>query len=475
MIPFIGFAPDVDPVTPGVITACDDLLPTVRGFQAMPSLVTSGADALAATCYGIAQVTALDGTSRVVAGTDTKLYELSSTTWTDRSRGGDYTTGGKVWRFCQFGNTTLAANGIDVLQTSSGTTFANIASSPIAKCIDAAAGFVMVGNTDATTDTWKCSAFQDASDWSTSVTTQCTTGRIVDAPGPIQAVRSLGSDFVLYKDRAMFLARYVGAPSVFSFQQIPGEIGCASQEAVVNLTTEHIFIGYEDIYRFDGTRPVSIGGPLKKWFFGNLNKSLRTQIKGLHDRNASRVWFFYPSGNSLTNDAAIVYNYATGQWGYCTVGVEAAVEYLTGGITYATIGNYFATYADIPTNITYDSSFWTATTLSPAVVDTSHTLDSISGTSAGCSLTTGDYGDDSQYSLLSRARPRLITSPTSGTATNYSRAVLGDSLTTGTTPTLSDGRYDFTTSARWHRLKYDFVGDVEIAGHDLYLVKEGTE
>jgi hypothetical protein len=479
MIPFVGFAPDLDPATPGVITDCDDLLPTVRGFKSMPAQVATTYPALAAECLGAAIVVKLDATTRLFAGTDTKLYEGASTSWTDVSVGaGTYTSGEKRWRFAQFGNTTIATNYLDAMQSSSSGAFANV-TGPKAKCIDAAAGFVMVADTNegtygAQSDRWWCSAFQDASDWTPAVATQCTTGRLIESPGPIRAMKALGSDFVAYKDRAMFLGRYVGSPAVFEWTQLPGEIGAAAQEAVVSVGSQHIFVGYEDIYIFDGSRPVAIGAPIKKWFFDNLNKPYRYRIHGMHERSASRVWFFFNKGTSTSLNAAIVYNYVSGQWGYLTLDVETPIEYLTGLITYNTLGDYFSTYNDLP-SVSYDSPFWTQTAPVPAIFDTTHTIKLFSGASAGCSITTGDYGDDAQYSLLTRARLRCITSPTSATATNYTKAVAGDSLTTGSTPTMSDGRFDFLASSRWHRLKYDLVGDAEVVGHDLYLVREGTE
>ena len=39
MIGFVGFAPDLDPSTPGVITDCIQLIPNERGMEAAPSAV----------------------------------------------------------------------------------------------------------------------------------------------------------------------------------------------------------------------------------------------------------------------------------------------------------------------------------------------------------------------------------------------------------------------------------------------------
>ena len=479
MTPYVGFKPDVDPTTPGVITACTDLLPTLKGFKARPSASASGYAALAAACTGAAVILKLDGTSRMFAGTGTKLYEGSNLAWTDRSRGGNYSATIN-WRFTQFGNSTLATNKTDVLQVSTTGAFADISGAPKASTMDAAAGFVMLGATnDGTygdqTDRWWCSAYQDATSgtaWTPDVTTQCTTGRLIDAPGGINCIKALGSNFVAYKAKSMFLGSYVGAPSVFSWVQIPGEIGTNSQESVVSIGTSHLFIGNDNIWMFDGSRPVPIGSDINQWFFARLNKAYRHLIRGLHEKEATRVWFFYPSENSVTNDSAIIYNYTTDRWGTATLTTEIPLEYLNGTITFASMGTLFSTFADIVA-VPFDSDYWMQAAAVPAYFDSAHTLQLLIGTSSGCSITTGDIGDDTQLSLATRVRPRFLTSPTTGTMVNYFRDNLGDDATEGESATLDSGKFDVLCSARWHHFKYTYTGDVEVVGDAVSLVPDG--
>jgi hypothetical protein len=481
MIPLYGFAPDLDGSIPGIITDCSMLIPTTRGYKGAPGLVSAGYDALAAACTGAAVGIKLDGTTRVFAGTRTHLYETSGSTWTDVSSA-TYTGGvDNFWRFAQFGNTTYAVNKSDAMQSSTTGAFAAVAGAPKADVIEAVAGFLFVGGTNEGTygdqsDRWWCSAYQDGTDWTPSTATQCTTGRLVEVPGAIKACRKLGSDIIVYKQRGMWLGRYVGGSSVWSFILIPGEIGADSQEAVVDVGVYHIFIGYENIYRFDGSRPVPIGDEIKSWFFSDLNQKYKYRIKGSHDRNNSLVCFYYPSAASSDGsiDSCIVYNYLTNKWGRANRSIEACVEILTGAVTYNTIGNYFATYDDINT-ISYDSPFFNEQSPVPAIFDTAHTAYTLSAESVSCSLTTGDFGDDAFYSTFQRMRPRFTDSPTTCTMTNYYRYVDGDSLTTGDTTTMSDGKIDVLRSARWHRAKLSFTGNIEIVGYVPTLIQDGEQ
>jgi len=93
MTPLLGFQPDLNPDIPGVMTECRHVIPYEQGFTGAPTGSAANAAALAAECRGARVVTKLDETRRIFAGTQTKLYELTGTTWTDRSAGGGSYTG----------------------------------------------------------------------------------------------------------------------------------------------------------------------------------------------------------------------------------------------------------------------------------------------------------------------------------------------------------------------------------------------
>jgi hypothetical protein len=470
MIPITGYFPDADPTSEGVILSADNIIPTLKGsYKAAPSAYSTGYAALSAECLGIASVQLLDSSSRLIAGTDTKLYEGDALTWTDRSRGGNYTAGSKRWRFGVFGNVTLACNGIDILQasTGAGTAFADVTGSPKCAVMDISQGFVMMGATNEATygdqsDRWWCSAIYDYTDWTPSVATQSTTGRLVDVAGAIRAMKALGSNFVAYKDKGMFVGQYIGSPLVWEWTQVPSQVGCSSQEAIANVEgIGHIFVGQEDIYLFNGAGlPTAIGMGIKDWFFTDMNTALRNNIRSSVDRVRGNVWFFYPRNDSSNNPTgAIIYNYKANKWGVWRGGVEAAVEFLTGATTYdSSTGTYDAQ------SLSYGSPTWTNTTPYPAIVDSTHTLKTLTGTSGVTNITFGDVGSDVEVMQLGRVKPRFLQAPTSATMTNQYKANEGESLTLGSTNTMVDSKFDVLKSSRWHRVTVQTVGDMEISG-----------
>ncbi|TXH46562.1 MAG: hypothetical protein E6Q97_29290 [Desulfurellales bacterium] len=481
MMPFAGFAPDIVPTADGVLPACMNIVPTLKGLKGIPSAIDTALPALASECRGIVLARKLDGSTRAIAGTQTKLYDgTSGTSWTDVSRAGNYIGGAEnLWRFCQFGDATIATNRTDAMQASTAGAFADIATAPKASIVETVSGFVMAFDTSDGTygdspDRWWCSALYDHTSWTPSIATQAATGRLVDSPGNIRAGKRLGSQIVVYKERSMYLGTYQGAPIIWSWQLIPGEIGALSQECVVDIGVAHIFVSHDDIYLYDGSRPVSIGAPLKEWFFaGDLNQTYKYRTKGVHDRVNSVVYFFYPSKNGGGEvDSYIAYNYKSQKWGYGMMTIQVMAEYISGSVTYDTITGSW-TYDTMPA-IAYDSPFWLAASPILAFVNTANKVQTLTGISGSSSITTGDIGDDDLYSTLTKVRLQAIKAPTSATLTHYTRPTLGGTLVTRTSSSLTDGKFDVLWSARWHRLKIDFTGDYEITAFDPKAVADGV-
>lgn len=478
IVKYLGFAPDADPTTPGVVTDCTMLEPSLRGMKGAPSAVDTEYTALAGTCMGAALVTKLDGTKRMFAATQTKLYEGSSGSWTDQS-GSTYTGASEArWTFAQWGDVTIAQNGVDAAQTSSSGAFATLTAMPKAELMCTVAGFVMLANiTDSgyqNADGWWCSALYDYTNWTPSIATQCARGRLFDDPGSLRALHPLGENVVAFKERSMFLGQYVGPDVIWSWSRVPGDIGAYSQESVVSDGVALYFWGGDDFYRFDGTRPVPIGSAVKSWFAQNVAHQYIDKTLGAYDKRSGLVrWYYVPSGQS-TVTACIVFNTRTGQWGRANRAIESTVAYVSSAITWDSPGILTGvTWDDTAHTQSWDSPFWLASTESPAIVNASHKLQTLTGVSASSSLTTGDFGDDDRYSLLRRVRPRYADSPDTASMTAYYKSDAGDGATTGETVSADDGKFDVLQSARWHRVKFGWTGDVETTGYTADLVAEG--
>jgi hypothetical protein len=480
MTPIVGFAPDADRTTPGIFTDCANVIPYEGGFKGAPTPIATTTAPLAAEARGAVVTTRLDGSRRILAGTQTKLYELSSTTWTDVSAGTYTGSTESRWSFCQFGDTTIASNLSDDMQSSVSGAFAAIAGAPKAKIVVSASNnFVLAFNTNDGTygqspDRWWCCAQSDQTDWTPDVSTLANTGRLVAVEGAIQAAMTLGDYVVAYKNRAIFIGSFAGSPIVWQWNLIPGgEAGAVGPEAVCDIGGAHFVVSNDNFWLFDGTRPIPIGtGIVRQWFLEKSSPVYRYRTKAVYDRQNRLVRVFFPSINSSGEcDLTLVYHLSK-KWGCNDQRIEVALNYIAPAITIDGLDAYGATIDALP-DIPLDSQFWLSGGQVPAYFNTSHQLVALSGATGTSSFTTGDMGDDDAVTMIERARIRFEQSPTTATATGYYKMNEGDALVAGPVNSINDGKFDLRQSGRFHRIRFDFTGNHKEYAFDAKPIKVG--
>lgn len=476
MLKLNAWLPDVDATGEGVLTDVSNAIPTDRGYAGAPGTADAvpGLAALAAQARGMASLTNTAGTRRVFAGTQTKIYEIDSTSWTDRSRAGNYTGSAESrWTFDQFGDAAIASNGVEILQASTSGAFADISGAPVARAMFTTKDFVFALGYDTTLDGWRCSAFQDHTSWTTSTATQATSGRLVGAGGSINAGAKLGDYVVAYKNTAMYLGQYVGPPVVWQWQQLEGVGGCVGVDALCNVGRAHVFVGPDDIWIFDGVATRSIAGGVKETIFRNISPTYIHRTICRYDPLRDLVWIFYPAASSTTPDRCLIWHVRTGRWGKANLAAEAAATMNPPGLTFDTWDTVAATFDALP-DAPYDSSLWSSGVGTFAIIDTAHELQFLNGISSGGSLTTGDIGSGDGFSMLRKSRLHTLTDPTSATAQGFYRNTAGGALSGGTSSVWTGNKFDHRQTGRWHRIVYSLTGPFEVSGFTPELVSAGN-
>jgi hypothetical protein len=477
----LGFCPDSEPTGVGVVTECTNFVPYENGMKGAPiGVAPIGVPALAAECQGGVVVTKLDDTRRIFAGTQTKLYELSAGAWVDVSTGSYAGGTDSRWQFAQFGNTTVASNLADTIQRSTGAGFsAASGTAPKAKILFSVGSFLMAMNTNdgsVKPNGWHCCASYDETDWTPSTITLSAKGQLVSSPGQIVAGGKLGDYAVAYKEKAIHIGQFVGAPSVWDWQQIPsGDAGCVGLDAWCDIGGAHFIVGMDNLWLFDGSRPTPLGvGQVRQWFFNNSNPATRYKTKCLFDRQNNVVWMYYCSSTSTTIDSALVYHVQTKQWGCVSIAIEAVLNYISAGVTIDQMGDVSATIDGL-ISYPFDSQYWVIGGRALSVFSTSHQLQLMTGATVNSSFTTGDVGDDDAVTMLSKIRVRFApgAAPTSATVQTFKKMTEGDSLSLGVTSSINDGKFDVMQTARFHRGKFDFTGDVKVLALGATLTPEG--
>lgn len=478
-IPLLGFAPDMPAGTPGAMADVRDMVPTAQGFATAREMLAL-MPALPEACQGAILATDTVGDRRVFAGTQSGLWLKDAGAWASVSRPGGY-TGGALgrWQFTQFGNATLCTNDADALQASTmGGAFADVPGAPKSKIIISTADFVMAFNTNDATygdqgDRWWCSAFRAHSDWAPSVTTQATTGRLIGHGGDITAAARTGSQVVAFKDRSMFLGTYVGPPAVWQWDQVPGDVGCVGPNAVCELGGPLVFVGEDNIWMFDGTRPVALGGGVvRDWFAESASLEHRHKTICAFEPFEGRVWVFFVSAASADHeiDTALVYHLGRQTWGVVSVGAEAVLHYITDGVTMDGLTGSFDGLA-----VTFDSPAWLAGRRVLSVFDRAHTLGFWGGAGGAGGFLSGHVGDDRAASLVRGVGLRFLQQqPESASVQGFTSAVLGGPSVPAAAGPLDDGAFDCRQSGRWHRFAFELVGGGEVSALSVDAVPAGA-
>ena len=471
MLPLLGFAPDLPSSTPGLMVDCVNVVPTEVGFAAGPiGIATPGIAALPSAARGGAVIALTTGARRIFSGTQTRLYEFSGGSWVDVSRGTFYTgSADNRWSFAQFGNVTLASNDNQAIQASTTAgAFADVATAPVARIVFAVDNFVMALNTSDATfgdqgDRWWCSGIFNHATWTPSVSTQANSGRLVSDGGDFTAGLALGKQAIAYKASGMWSGTYVGGGTVWQWDQVPGDQGAVGPEAVADVGGAHAFVGEDNIWLFDGTRPRPLGGvEVRQWFYRNLSPSFRYRTIVRYERQSNRLWIFFPRADSTdgTPDRAIVYHLQANKWGRSDRVIQASLPFVQPGLTIETLPTVAASIDAMP-DIAMDSQFWLQGGRSLSVIDGAGQLLTLTGGGGACSFTTGDIGDDDIEACMSMVRLRFLAQPITASCAGQVFSNIGGPARAGRASILRDGKFDIRQSGRWHRLTFSMTGSAE--------------
>jgi hypothetical protein len=290
--------------------------------------------------------------------------------------------------------------------------------------------------------------------------------------GPITAAAMLGGYAVAYKERAAYIGQ--AAPettAVWDWSAVPAEFGCVGQDAVIDIGGAHFLVGPDNIWLFDGTRPTPVAPTeVRQFFFSDSSADNRYRTIVSLDRQNSRIWIHYVSNSGSTIDSALVYHLISKRWGRAKYSIEAAVSFYSPGLTIDTLP--YATYDALP-NVAYDSPFWQSGAKAQAVIDSTHTLKTLTGTPGNSSLTTGDIGDDWNSSYVRTATLRYLKQPSAASVVGLTREVQGGNLIEASRAEYRDNQYCAAQDGRWHRFVFFFTGNFEVTGMALDMKRAG--
>jgi hypothetical protein len=416
MIPFGPFHPDKSGINVPCCIEAKNVSPGSSGFLPFQSFV-SGTSALASVCRGAVSVLRDDGSVKTFAGTDTRLYELSSTlSWSDVSRlsGGNYAVStGEQWKFALYGSRLLASNGADALQyidLDAGANFAAVAGSPpIARYIDIVREFVFLGNVSGNEKRVQWSANGNSESWTPG------TGEAdyQDIPngGPIRGIIGGETGYVFQASKVTRMTYVAGSPLIFQFDEIEGAAGLAASHSLVRLRANAFYMTQDGFRNFDlrsgASQPIGVNKWVK-WFLNDLKKGTETVISGAaHPVKPIIVWAYVSQGNvTSTPDRLLIYDWSLDEATYAELSVNTLVHWLSPGVTLDNMDSFGSLDGlDFP----LDSPFWKGGANLFGMFGSDMTLALQSGTPLAATLTTSD-GQGKGRVFVKGTRPNVDAS-----------------------------------------------------------------
>lgn len=450
---------------PGVLLALN-CIPAGIGYRPIRNLNVLVDTALNGTVIGAYSALSATDTSFTYAGTTTKLYQISAGSVSDISRlvGGGYTTASdERWEIEQFGNSIIATNFADDVQTVAfgGGNFAALGGSPPkAKHIGIVRDFVVLGNLNDGAfrpQTVRWSAFNNSTGW-TNGTDQAGEQDLFGKSGPVQRV--IGGEYGrIYQENSIRRMTYSGPPVVFAFDEVERNRGALAPGAVISKGDLDFYLSNDGFYAFNGSVSTPIGNEkVDKTFFNELDASALHLVSSALDPINKVVIWAYPTGGGMGTyaDRLILYNWANDKWSFVDLDMDMVFSALSTAYTLDGLTAVSSSLDALPASL--DSTAWAGGSLLLSAFDTSHKLSLFAGDKLTASITSPEaHLNQGGTSYVDAVRPLCDGTPTVeiGTREKQQDAVLW------TLPeSLNDiGEADFRSDAKYHRVRLNVGGD----------------
>jgi len=477
---FGEWLPD-QPGVAGALVDAKNVIPQQVGYGPL-STPSEWSNAAAETLNSVVAAAAPSEAVTVFAGGDTKLFKLETNlSLSDISKSGGYTTpSDQKWRFTQFGNRVIAANGGDRLQgylMGTSTLFADLgAAAPKSRYVTTVRDFVVAGfNNGATVypNRVEWCALGDETDWTPSAATQSDYQDIPDG-GHVKGIT--GGEFgIVFMDRAVVRMSYVGSPLVFQFDTISRGLGCMEPNSIIQYAGSSFFLSDDGFYVCNGQTVQSISvEKVDRWFFNTVDISQLSTMSAAVDPLKNLVIWCFKTVDQTT--ALLIYNFNLSKWSYAEVNVDtiasstAITTTSSSGLTLEQLDAY-GSIDTLPASL--DSFGYTVTsnlltgTLGTKIV-------AFSGSALTANIVTPDLSLNDMPSVMTLIRP-VIDGGSCSVQVNSRRRLNQQTDFTGSTySSNTDNRIGLRSAGTYHRVKAIPTGVWSSAvGLDVTIIPQG--
>ena len=269
---------------------------------------------------------ASDNTTAASHSDAATTYDASDYTKWGASQTGDIVTAPGLWSLDNYGNKLIATifDGATFEWDSDGSTSTRatiIANAPTAavqtlvSTPDRHLVFIGTETTIGTTTTqdnmyirWSDQESIDAStSYAPSAINTAGTQRLADGTRIVAAIRGRDAIYI-WTDTSLFIMRFVGAPFVFSFQQVGTNCGLIGKNAAVEVDGSAYWMSENGFFRYTG-KLESLACLVEDYVYDDLNTVPKQHIyAGLNNLFGEVTWF-YPGSGAASNNRSVTYNF----------------------------------------------------------------------------------------------------------------------------------------------------------------------
>jgi hypothetical protein len=472
-ITFGEWLPD-QPGLAGALTVAKNVYPKAVGYGPF-SEAANYSESASEDLNNVVAAVDSTGSTKVFAGGATRLYLLDSidNSLDDVSA---TTTGYTIsdrWRFTQFGDALIAANGQNKLQywdlSTSPATFQDLdASAPEAKFVTVVRDFVITGNQPSEKSKVQWSGINNPFTWTSSAATQ-SDFQIVPDGGEIRGIT--GGEFgLVLLERSIVRMSYVGTPFVFQFDNISRNLGCYEANSVVQWQGVTYFLSDDGFYACDGQTVVSIGAEkVNRFFFEDVQEDKIDLMSAAVDPIKNLVVWGYLSQEDTYR--LLVFHTITKRWSIVDSSVSRIASSSTPSVTLEGLDVFSPSIDDL--EVSLDARLWLGGKMVFAGVRGDRII-TFSGPSKQAQIETPDLENEGQNTMITLAKP-LVDGGSASVAV-ASRALLSQTPVFNT-PVAADpeNRVGLRSYGKYHRLRVRPSGEnwTTAIGVDIELQSAG--
>lgn len=164
--------------------------------------------------------------------------------------------------------------------------------------------------------------------------------QLLPGVGRFRDIVTLQDQYLLVSETDVYSARYVGAPFVFSFDQLGTNCGTPSPNAVVATNSFAMWPGHNSFFICDGQTVNRIECDVMDKFASSLNRAYASKTCGFVNPFWPEIWWLYQSGDGDV-DSYVYYNWLSQHWGHGTLNRSCGAGFMTlGGLTMVSPSGY---------------------------------------------------------------------------------------------------------------------------------------